>query len=330
MKTKTAENILSILAARSAKSPGALARELGISTQALHRQLTKLVAAGKIEKLGKAPKVFYKLASKIRKVDLSKLSQNEKDYLEKNFSELRATGQLERGLSAFRQWLLRTRQEKSYVTLAQKYRKQREEADRFRDSYGFIDLLPKIQATFDACSLDKAACLDFYSLPQFGKTFLGNLLTAAKSGQDNKSFEELAKIFEPSLQQFCDVFSVDSLCWVPHSIPRKLMVLDQLRLRCHMNVPEFKASKVFAGSIPVAQKSLAKLQDRIDNARETLFVTGNRNRKYSRVLLIDDALGSGATVNELARKIKNEFLVDHVFALVLVGSFKGFDVMSVI
>ena len=49
---------------------------------------------------------------------------------------------------------------------------------------------------------------------------------------------------------------------------------------------------------------------------------------YKNVLLIDDAVGSGSTLNQIAGKIKNKQLAQKVIGLAIVGSFKGFDVIT--
>jgi predicted amidophosphoribosyltransferase len=46
------------------------------------------------------------------------------------------------------------------------------------------------------------------------------------------------------------------------------------------------------------------------------------------VLLIDDAIGSGATINETARKLKERGLAKRIIGLAVTGSFKGFDVIQ--
>jgi predicted amidophosphoribosyltransferase len=51
-------------------------------------------------------------------------------------------------------------------------------------------------------------------------------------------------------------------------------------------------------------------------------------RVYNRILLIDDAVGSGATINETACKIKMRKMADEVIGFAVVGSFKGFDVIQ--
>ena len=47
------------------------------------------------------------------------------------------------------------------------------------------------------------------------------------------------------------------------------------------------------------------------------------------MLLIDDAVGSGATLNETAKQIRNKKLASgKIIGLAITGSFKGFDVIS--
>lgn len=77
----------------------------------------------------------------------------------------------------------------------------------------------------------------------------------------------------------------------------------------------------------MAQKSLSKISERIDNAAKTIFLSV-QNSTYQNVLILDDAIGSGGTVNEIARKLKVFYGVNHCHAYAVVGSYKGFDVIS--
>ncbi len=78
------------------------------------------------------------------------------------------------------------------------------------------------------------------------------------------------------------------------------------------------------GSNP--QKTLTKLEDRIENAKSTIIV--DDSRKFKTLLLIDDALGSGATLNEVARKIKSQKMADTIIGLTITGSYSGFEAIS--
>ena len=74
------------------------------------------------------------------------------------------------------------------------------------------------------------------------------------------------------------------------------------------------------------QKSLNKLEERINNAENTFVIKGNIS--YKNLLLIDDAVGSGATLNQISGKIKRKKLAENIIALAVVGSFKEFDVIT--
>lgn len=61
--------------------------------------------------------------------------------------------------------------------------------------------------------------------------------------------------------------------------------------------------KPYSGQVPIAQKTLSKLEERIKNAQQSIFIK-DININHERILIIDDAIGSGATLNEVAAKIK--------------------------
>jgi len=50
-------------------------------------------------------------------------------------------------------------------------------------------------------------------------------------------------------------------------------------------------------------------------------------RMIRKILLIDDAIGSGSTMHETAAKLKQLRPDAEIIGLALVGSFKGFDVI---
>lgn len=61
MRTQTREKIVETARRQGRVRPVELARALGIGKAALHRQLRKLVAEGRIIKEGKAPRVAYRV-----------------------------------------------------------------------------------------------------------------------------------------------------------------------------------------------------------------------------------------------------------------------------
>ena len=77
----------------------------------------------------------------------------------------------------------------------------------------------------------------------------------------------------------------------------------------------------------IPQKTLTKIEDRIINAKETIEV--NTQGAFTNILLIDDAVESGSTLNEVAKKVRQKNLCKgKIIGLAIVGSFKGFEVIS--
>jgi predicted amidophosphoribosyltransferase len=80
-------------------------------------------------------------------------------------------------------------------------------------------------------------------------------------------------------------------------------------------------------TVAVPQKTLNKLEDRVINARETISL--NESGSYENILLIDDAVGSGSTLNETAKKIRARGICSgKIIGLAITGSYKGFEVIS--
>jgi predicted amidophosphoribosyltransferase len=68
------------------------------------------------------------------------------------------------------------------------------------------------------------------------------------------------------------------------------------------------------------------MEERINNANGTFAIT--ETTPFNHVLLIDDAVGSGATLNQIAKKIKQRGVAKKITGIAIVGSFKGFDVVT--
>ena len=73
-------------------------------------------------------------------------------------------------------------------------------------------------------------------------------------------------------------------------------------------------------------KALSKIFERVTNARKTFYVP--EQVSYERILIIDDAIGSGATINEIAIKIRDKGIAKKIIGLAITGSYKGFEVIS--
>ena len=319
--------IRKFLKQRGQASPRDLAEHLQITPQALHRHLKKMLLKNELRRVGSPPHVFYmlELASKSASSG-AQISPEKATFLENHYTYINPQGVILSGLPAFEAWSLHTKQHKQLLPMIDEYIKQRNDNLKLFNSAGLIDASAKFQSTFKECALDEVFYSDFYSLPKFGKTRLGALVLHSKQAQDARLIAAVAQQCRESLMKLIATEKVTALVWVPHSLPRQVPFLKEFRRSLKLGLPEIEFVKAYAGEVPVAQKSLSKLEERIENANGSIFPKSSEI-SHQRILVIDDAVGSGSTLEAVANKIKKLNPKAKVFGYAVVGSLKGFEVI---
>jgi len=321
---KTKEKILDYIKEHKYASGSELADFLEISDRAVRKQLSNLMASGNLSKSGKPPKVYYS----INESDLEKeLGHNIpleiRKIIETEFIFISPTGNRVDGFDGFIHWCSKTKQPvektaKEYYMTLKKYRKF--------NTDGVIDALPKMKDTFSDVKLDKLFYLDFYSIERFGKTKLGQMLLYAKQSQNKKLIGELIHTIKPRVEKLLTKYDIDGIGYIPPTVKREVQFMKELQKGFGFNKRVLNIEKIKT-QIPVPQKTLSKLEDRIENAKRTIIV--NDKASYGNVLLIDDAVGSGATLNETASQIRDKGICKgKIIGLSITGSYSGFDVIS--
>lgn len=301
--------------------------ELNISKQYVHRVLSKLLENNKIDKIGSAPKTIYKLKN-VSTIEIdSKISiSNEKqNFLSNNFMMISEIGQILNGFEGFENWC--NKRKLPVEKTIDEFMFTKEKYNQYFDLNGLISGLDKLKNTkgYDTIFMDEVLYLDFYAIERFGKTKLGTILHYAKQGQNKMLMRLLIDKIKQKIQVIIETYSIDAIAYVPPTIKRETQLMKVLASGLKINLPSIEIIKI-GGIIPVPQKSLNKLEERINNAENTFVVRGNVS--YKNVLLIDDAVGSGSTLNQIAGKIKNKNLAEKIVGLAIIGSFKGFDVIT--
>ena len=148
----------------------------------------------------------------------------------------------------------------------------------------------------------------------------------AKQSQDRKLINELADTIKPTILKVIREYKIDGVGYIPPTVKRELQLITQIQKRLNLDTRTLVINKIKT-PVAVPQKTLNKIEDRIVNARETIAVEGTD--KYDNILLIDDAVGSGSTLNETAKKIRQRGQCrGKIIGLAITGSFKGFEVIS--
>jgi predicted amidophosphoribosyltransferase/DNA-binding transcriptional ArsR family regulator len=325
---KTIDKIAEYIKENTFVTVSDISDEFGINRQMVHRHLKKLLELGLIIKNGKAPKVFYSasvdntLVSKsVVRDAFSGLDEKTKRIIDDNFLLIEPTGQRKEALEGFLLWC--GKRNFSFKNKAKEYIKVFEKYNDLKKD-GFLDGTAKLSVFKDKC-LDKLFYMDFYAWEVFGKTKLGQLLLYAKQSQDRKIIVELVDSIKPKIEDFITKKKIDAVGFIPPTIKREHQFMKILEERMNLSISVLNIIKIKT-EIVVPQKTLSKLSDRIENAEKTIMLADKRI--FKNILLLDDAVGSGATLNQTACKFKKRNLANKVIGLAITGSLKGFDVIS--
>lgn len=320
--SKEANNLLEAIRLYGPIRSSELAKKLSVSPKTIFKHLTNLLDEQLIKKVGTAPKIFY-VVSESHESDLAVVSQ-EDQIIEQNYIFVSPSGEMVRGIEGFQVWCQKNKLDfaKEKKTLTQKI-----VATQKLKKNGAISAKKTILSGKKELYLDNIFFSDFYNLDHFGKTKLGQLVYLGKSSQNKELIREVAKLIRPTIKGLIEKYDIKLLCYIPPTIDRKIQFLEVLKKSLQIDLPEIKAVKI-ASATKVPQKTLRKLEDRIINAQTTIAVNPNQIINGN-VLIIDDATGSGATLNETARKIRKIANGNiKIISYSVVGSFKGFDVIS--
>ena len=318
----TTDKIIEYIRSKGQVTATELSDYLGISRQAVHKQINNLQKNNIIYKIGRAPKVFYLLSEEKKPIDIVHIDSKLKETIDKNFLVITPSGEKEEGYSGFIYWC--NKQKLPVEKTALEYEQTLKKYEPYKKD-GLIDGMYKIKNTFKQVFVDKLFYLDFYAIERFGKTKLGQILLYAKQSQDRTLIKELVDQIKPKITSLVEQFHVDAVGYIPPTVKRETQLMKELERQLNLSVPTINLVKIKT-PVAVAQKTLTKLEDRVENAKSTIIV--DDTKRYKTILLIDDALGSGSTINETAQKIKNQDMAQIIIGLAITGSFSGFEVIS--
>ena len=326
---KTSNKIIDYIQNNGQATAVELIDYLNITDRAIRKQLKNLFDENKLTKSGKPPKVYYSIPTEHEKTYSSKMfidsiNLTVKKTIDDNFLYITPRGTIQEGFEGFVYWC--QERHKDITKTANLYQKILEKYEKYRNVDGLIDGMYKMKSTFKDIALSRVFYLDFYAIEVFGKTKLGQMLLFAKQSQDRRLINELADTIKPIISNVINSYKIDAIGFIPPTVKRELQLIRQIEKRLNLNTRTISIHKVKT-PVAVPQKTLSKLEDRVVNARETIMVESRGT--YNNILLIDDSIGSGSTLNETAKKIRQKRMCNgEVIGLAITGSFKGFEVIS--
>lgn len=330
MITDTKDKIIEYITYHDHARVQDLKRVLQISNVAIHKQLKRLIEDKILVRVGRPPLVFYKFPAegKLENQQTQRLPEYTKRIIQENFLSITPDGNLLYGLEGFNYWVNTYQKNKSFIALAQEYLHTIEEQKKLFSKEGWLDATIKVKNSFKEVFIDCLLYQDIYSYKIFGRTKLAKMTMYAKQVGAQKLITKIATMAKPLLIKIIKKYSINAVAYIPPTVPRPLQFMDEFSVQLNLPLPEIKLTKVIPGDIPIPQKTLASTEERIINARDSIYLRDSRESIYKNVLLVDDVVGSGASFNETARKLKKAKVGEGgIVAFALVGNVKGYDII---
>ncbi|PIE85353.1 hypothetical protein CSA08_02135 [Candidatus Gracilibacteria bacterium] len=286
-----------------------ISNKLGISRVIVHKVLKQLLVENKVKKVGKASHTRYKSLifdgeKKIKEVSNTEIIDfKTKKFFDENFYKFDSDGKVLKGFSGFEYWVKDRNFDlnKSIV----KFRSIFNYIEGLEDKYGLLDSTEIFNNKFEKNYMNKVFYAGEYSFMEFGRSKLAEITFYAKQSQDKKLINESIDEIFYKLECIIKTQNIDCIAITPWSIDRKNQLLGVLKNRLSIfNLDFLNIIKYYPDNIPIPQKSIKSKSGRIKNAKNTIFVHDENTKNYSNILLIDDFVGSGATLNITAQKIK--------------------------
>lgn len=328
---KNTINILKYLWVYGPSKPSQIATWLHINRVLVQKDLKILISQWYVSKTGKTPHVLYDItplvydhqiiqkSSAISTINnLSDISLDDKKILNTFYkidSDWTILAQRDGFVKwAQKRWLDIYKSSSKYINICESIDKLKNECDLIDATISFENSLNK--KYIDKIYIDEMYYADRYTYDEFGRWPLAEKAFFAKQSQSLDMIDDVISQIYDQIECLIYKNKIDAIAVVPWSIDRKNQLLKILQIRLQtFGLPFLDIYKYFSNKIPIAQKTL-KWEHRFVNAINTIQI--NITDKYDNILLIDDFIWSGATMNISAMKLKKTNSADYIIGFSIV------------
>ncbi len=293
-------------------SPSEIAEMIWKSRALVHRYIWHLVEIGKLKKIGTAPHVGYALVSE--NISESMIPQQNsvlgiipyqiRTKLDHTFLKFSPLGERWDGATWFQKWCRERWLDTNEKAI--QYSKIADYIDSIRDDCWLLDATHIFQESFEKKVFSHVYYADQYTWMDFWRGKVAELTFYAKLTQNKVLLDDAISSIFPKLECLILQEKIDAIAITPWSIERKNQLLWVLGKKLKtLSIPMIPLVKYYRDGIAIPQKSLKTRQERIQNARQTIHIDDTWDViQYQKILLIDDFVGSWATLYETALKLQ--------------------------
>jgi len=152
------------------------------------------------------------------------------------------------------------------------------------------------------------------------KTKLASMISTGKNEENIEIILKIAKCISPSLNSIIKENKIEYIAFIPPTKIRKVQFIDVIRSALELNLVNIELKKCNLTQKQAEQKSLRDYASRYANAKDSIILTDPNLKINGNVLIFDDVVETGVSVNECANII-DKFAITEIkifgYAIVL-------------
>ena len=338
-------DVIKYISDHGPSKPWNIASWLGIHRVVIQKLLKTWIVQWYISKSWNTPHVIYDITDNVRKHNLiqKNTSNNTLNWSNKilgidfesikilnSFYKFESDGDLLTKKDWFvkwcqKRWLDIQASADKYICICQNISKMKDKCGLIETTKKFAQWLYK-KYTYKMY-IDKMYYADRYTYDEFGRWPLAEMTFFAKQSQNLELISQTINNIYDQIECLIYHNKIDAIAIIPRSIDRKHQFLKLLKNKLEIfGLPFVDIYKYYPQKIAIAQKTL-KWEARFTNAMNTIQVS--IDKQYDNILLIDDFVWSGATMNISAMKIKNIWVAKYIIWFAIVGNMDmSYDVIN--
>ncbi len=317
MNTPTAHSqILALLHKHHTLRPIHIQKLTGLSRQRIHSILKALVQSQVAIKKGMAPRTYYSLSKPGSRSSetVLQLTSAQRESLTTEFILIKKEGHQVTGQAAVCEYAYEHNLDPQKV--AEEFLQDRAQAapNDPEENDHLVELLEEKKAV-KAGTLTHYNFADYKETRRFGATALAQRLCAAKSSQNLVMQVEIFKKIEEQIHAFIDECMIDAVAFVPSSTAAGKTFMREWKEYLDLPFPHINLVHPSNGD-NVPQSAISMTTHKTANAEQNMAI--DDHRCYTHVLLLDDTVLTGATLQSTAAALLDQGRTQQVSAFAII------------
>ncbi len=317
--TSGTTQILQLLSTHHTLRPAEIHRVTNFSRQHIHAILKSLLLSGQIIRRGTSPRTYYSLAKAGQQSSetILQLTDKQHDILQSDFLIIKKEGHQVSGVKAICDYAQELNQDPQQIAIQflEARDKQLSEIEIDEgEAHDQIKLLETKEAVKQG-TIQHFHFADYCEVGDYGDTALAKKLRTAKNSGNALLQLQLFRETERQLQEYIADYGVDAVAFIPGSTMQGKDLMKRWKETLDLPLPHVNLVRAIEENA-VPQNIISLQTDREQAADGTLAVADHR--RFRHVLLIDDELITGTTMQNAAQNIQEAGIAERVSAFAMI------------